>query len=137
MALRTRSWFDREKLFAAERIVRSSRAWMQVPYAGHWEGELILTTDRLFFLPHVDHAVLGNAAFWLTDITAVIQDGRNRVEVWTQAGRRVFELRGEHGGVTDLVARRATAWCDDVTSLRVEARSPERLGVHSQRRAAG
>jgi hypothetical protein len=65
----TRSWFDSDKLQPGERLLRSAPARIRTEAPPHWwVGELVLTSDRLFFLPSVDAPFLDDVAFWLADI---------------------------------------------------------------------
>ena len=55
MGSRSRTWFDSRMLLAGERFVRSATARLRTAAPPHWwEGELILTSDRLFFLPFAE-----------------------------------------------------------------------------------
>ncbi len=84
MATRSHTWFDAEKLLPGEELVRSGSAQLRIdtpPY--WWEGVLVLTSDRLFFLPHVHNPFLDRTAFWLRDLLDHAPAGRNRLHVRT------------------------------------------------------
>ena len=56
-------WFDHEKLLPGESLVREGFARLRTvepPY--WWEGDLILTSERLFFLPNVHNPTKGRSS---------------------------------------------------------------------------
>lgn len=127
-----RSWFDNEKLLPRERLARISPARLRVDGPPHWwEGMLILTNDRLFFLPEVDDASVGEAAFWLADVTAVDIAGRGRISVAAGRTNATFELIGP----VLFVGRRARLWLREIAQARLTA-VPRTL-VNHVRRATG
>ena len=138
MTRRTRSWFDEEKLFPQERIVRSSRAWMRTSQpCRNWEGELVLTTDRLFFLPEIEHPLIGGAAHWLSSIASATAIGRHEFRIGDGAAQTIFHVLGERAAMSDLIVNRANAWISEIAALRPQARSPETFAEPTRRRAAG
>ena len=133
MGSRSRTWFDSDMLLAGERLVRSATARLQTAAPPHWwEGELILTSDRLFFLPFAEHPLLPDAAFWLDDVAECAANGRNRFRIAAAEVDATFELTG----ATPLAAfgRNCAGWLRDVERLREAARPRESL---EGRRAAG
>ena len=128
----TRSWFDSDKLLPGERLLRSAPARIRTDAPPHWwEGELILTSDRLFFLPSVDEPFLDDAAFWLADIDSWRSARRNRLLVVVDDVEREFELMSTQP--VALIARSAPRWARDLASARAVARPRPDEG----RRAAG
>ena len=129
----THSWFDSDKLLDDERLLRTAPARVRTAAPPHWwEGELILTSDRLFFLPAVDDPLLPDVAFWLIDVTEWRAASRNRILVTAEDVEHEFQLVG--AGPVALIARSAPAWVRDLTQMRASARPRERL---EGRRAAG
>jgi hypothetical protein len=127
-----RSWFDSEKLLPRERLARIGPARLRVNGPPHWwEGMLILTNDRLFFLPEVDDASVGEAAFWLADLTAVDVAGRGRISVVAGRMNATFELIGP----MLFAGRRARLWLREITRGRLTA-VPRTL-VNNVHRATG
>jgi hypothetical protein len=131
MASRSHSWFDDEKLLRDERMVRSGRVRLRTdtpPY--WWEGSLILTTDRLFFLPDVENPLLDPVAFWLADVTLMWREGRRRFRVDGRDSRATFLALG-------LTGRHERAWLHAIESARAGARPRSAFGAPIRRRAAG
>jgi hypothetical protein len=138
MARRNRSWFDEEKLFPHERIVRSSRAWMRTPQASrYWEGEIVLTTDRLFFLPQVENPLVGRAAYWLASVTSLTPAGRHEFQISDGESQTTFHILGDHAPISDVLSNRAHVWIGEISALRPHARAPEVFAAPAPRRAAG
>jgi hypothetical protein len=111
----SRSWFGSDKLLPRERLARTGQARLRVDGPPHWwEGMLILTNDRLFFLPQVDDARVGDAAFWLADVTSVEAAGGARISVYAGRQRATLELTGPilFGG------HRARGWLHDIERAR-------------------
>ena len=138
----SRSWFDGDKLLPGERLLRSAPARIRTDAPPHWwEGELILTSDRLFFLPSVDEPFLDDAAFWLPDIASWRAGRRNRLLVVVDDVEREFELTSP--APVALIARSAARWSRDLASARTAARAAARprpsagRPVREGRRAAG
>ena len=130
MATRTNSWFDAEKLLYRERMVRSGRVRLRTsapPY--WWEGSLILTSDRLFFLPDVDSPLIDPVAFWLAEVTHVTSDGPRRLRVDGAGSKATFLALG-------LAGRSHHAWLRAIASVREGAR-PRSAFETPRRRAAG
>ncbi len=138
MGSNAQSWFDDEKLFPGERIARAGRAWYRTAAApGWWEGELILTTDRLFFLPNVDNASIGSVAFWLRDVTAATA-GRNRFTIAAGDEHAVFEAHdGSSVASAALLGIRQEPWLETIASLRGNARRYAVIVDAPRRRAVG
>jgi len=119
--MRRRSWFDVDKLLEGERLLRSMPARIRTDAPPHWwEGELILTSDRLFFLPSVDVPSLDDAAFWLCDVASWRTAGRNRLLVVIGGVRREFELAAP--ATAGLIGRSAARWARDLARARAAAR---------------
>jgi hypothetical protein len=138
MARRTRSWFDDEKLFPHERIIRSSRAWMKTLQASrYWEGEIVLTTDRFFFLPQVENPLIGSAAYWLASVTSLTPAGRHEFQIGAGGSRTTFRVLGDHAPISDVLSNRAHVWIGEISALRPHARVPEMFAAPVPRRAAG
>jgi len=128
----TRSWFDSEKLLPDERLLRSAPARIRTDAPPHWwEGELILTNHRLFFLPSVEEPFLDEAAFWLADLASWRTAHRNRLLVVAGGVEREFELMSP--APVALVGRSAARWARDLARARAAARPRPDEG----RRAAG
>jgi hypothetical protein len=129
----TRSWFDSDKLFDDERLVRSAPARVRTAAPPHWwEGELILTSDRLFFLPAVDDPLLDDVAFWLLDLKDWRAANRNRLIVAASDAEHEFQLVA--GDPVAMIAGSAPRWARDLTDMRAAARRRRPL---DRRRAAG
>jgi hypothetical protein len=93
MASRGHAWFDAAQLLSGEELARTSNARVRVdtpPY--WWEGVLVLTSDRLFFLPHVDNPFLSTVAFWLRDLIEFAPAGRNAFHVRTGNEAALFHV---------------------------------------------
>jgi hypothetical protein len=119
--MRKRSWFDVDKLLEGERLLRSVPARIRTDAPPHWwEGELILTSDRLFFLPSVDVPFHEGAAFWLRDVASWGASGRNRLLVVIDGVRREFDLATPATAM--LIGRSAARMARDLASARATAR---------------
>ncbi len=128
----TRSWFGSEKLLPGGRLLRSAPARIRTDAPPHWwEGELILTSDRLFFLPSVDEPFLDDAAFWLRDLASWRSARGNRLLVAADGVERAFELTTPAPAL--LIGRSAASWARALASARAVARPRPAEG----RRAAG
>lgn len=131
----TGSWFNEEKLLPGERTVRSGPALLRSDATPRWwEGQLILTTDRLFFLPFVENPLTADVAFWVRDIVQASRAGRNRLFVQGPDYDAVFQLRGARPGLTGIAGIRDAVWLRDIDAL---LRSPRRRAVEDPRRAVG
>ncbi len=138
MASRSHGWFDEAKLLPSERLVRLGTARLRMtgpPY--WWEGALTLTSDRLFFLPFVDHPRLDDAAFWLHDLTGAGRSGRNRFAVASGAHEATFHLVSSRRGPAGLIGDQAETWLQAIASLRPGARPHTAFENLPRRRAAG
>jgi hypothetical protein len=126
MATRRQSWFDNEKLLHHERMVRSGRVRLRTsepPY--WWEGALILTTDRLFFLPDAENPLVDGVAFWLADVALVMRDGARRFRIDAGGASATFLTVGRPG----------QRWLQAIESVRADARPQASFG--QRERAAG
>ncbi len=138
MASRSHGWFDEAKLLPSELQVRSGSARLRVsgpPY--WWEGALILTSDRLFFLPHVYSPRIDEAAFWLFDMTGAAPAGRNRFKVSAHGRTATFHLTTSRPGPAGLIGQQAKAWLEAIAALRASARPRTAFDEPAARRAAG
>jgi len=133
MASRGHGWFDEAKLLPSERLVHSGAALLRIPRPpGWWGGTLLLTSDRLFFLPTVDHQRLGDTAFWLRELSAVAT-ARHQIDVSARDGQATLYF----GDVaTALLRDQAAPWLRAIASAQPQAR-PRRAFEAPRRRAAG
>jgi hypothetical protein len=118
-----RSWFDKEKLLPDERLVREGPARLRAdgpPY--WWEGELILTTDRLLFLPHMHNAQIRDGSFWLNDVVECEKHGRDRIRIIGTNSYATFRLTG----MPAIPGLRWKSWTRDIARLTPQAR-PRRV----------
>jgi hypothetical protein len=127
MATRAESWFDREKLLPDESLIRQGPVRVRTPLAppGWWEGTLVLTSDRLFFLSFVHNPLVDTeAAYWLADIE-VSEAGRNRLRVHPKGNRAAsvtFQFLGARLDLQGLFGERGSAWRDEVVRAQLRAR---------------
>jgi len=129
----SRTWFDSRKVLEGERLVRSAPVRVRTeapPY--WWEGELILTSERLFFLPSVENPLLGDVACWLGDVVECRTIGRNRFRMAAQGLDRTFQLLSLRPAA--VLGFTAASWVRDVERLRGALGSRSPLQGH---RAAG
>jgi hypothetical protein len=137
MASRSHSWFDAAKLLPGEQLVRSARARMRIASPpGWWEGELVLTTDRLFFLPFIDNAHLHDTAFWLDEVRAHAA-GWNRLVVDTGDGQALFRIVGTISDGESAVGRLGAGWARAIERTCRAARPRPEFGDGHRHRAAG
>ena len=137
MASRSHGWFDDAKLLPGERCIRSGKVRLRIPGPPYWwEGALILTSDRLFFLPYVDHPRLGITAFWLHELAVTAAAGRNRFAARNAQEHATFHLIGPRAGPAGLIDDQATAWLTAITAAQPAAR-PQAEFDRPARRAAG
>ena len=126
MAARSRTWVDDAMLLPGETLVREAPARIrtQAP-PGWWEGHLILTSDRLFFLPQAKNPLLHEQlAFWLADIEEA-DGGRNRLRVHvigSDAPGATFQFLGPRLGPRGLLGERGRIWMYQVRRAKVHAR---------------
>jgi hypothetical protein len=138
MASRSHGLFDEAQLLPSDRLVRSGTARLRIPEPPYWwEGTLILTSDRLFFLPHVDQVRLDQAAFWLHHLTSWERAGRNRFRVAAAGEESTFHLIGGRPGPAALIGDQAGAWLQAIASLQRNARPRTAFADKPRRRAAG
>lgn len=134
----SRTWFDADKLLRGERLVRSGPARLQIAAPPHWwDGHLILTTDRLFFLPHVESPLVQDAAFWLEDVVQAARAGRNRLFVFAHSGDMTLELPSTGAGIAGLLGHREAGWRRAIARLQRGARKRPQRQIEGPRRAAG
>lgn len=113
MASRSHGWFDAAQLLPGEELVRMCNARVRTdtpPY--WWEGRLILTSDRLFFLPFVENPFLSTVAFWLRDVLEAGPAGRNAFHVRTTAEAALFRVKEQ--GVAAFLGRSGRSWASSV-----------------------
>lgn len=125
------SWSDAEHLLPGERFVREARAELYVdivPY--RWAGTLLLTSDRLFFIPYITNPLIENAACWLDEIIAVRAVARHGLSVATRDRATTFELTG---GPFALRGR-GRSWLRTIEAMKPGARHRGEFGL-SRRRA--
>ncbi|MBI2724333.1 MAG: hypothetical protein HYX50_04650 [Chloroflexi bacterium] len=110
----SRSWFDSAQLLAGERLIRSAPARVRVPGPpGWWDGRLVLTTDRIFFLATSERADDARIAFWLTDVVQASARPEGRLLVFAHSGDALFGL--EEGPLRRAwPGRGPAAWCADI-----------------------
>jgi len=138
MASRSHGWFDDAKLLPTERMVRSGPARLRIPGPPYWwEGTLTLTSDRIFFLPYVEHPGLDVTAFWLHDLLTSTSDARNRFAVASPDRKAAFHLTGPPSARAGWISSQARAWLQAIDELRHDARPPAAFEDHPRRRAAG
>jgi hypothetical protein len=137
MASRGHTWFDDEKLLEGEEFVRSGIARVHTAAPPHWwEGELILTSDRLFFLPHVHNPFLPHTAFWLQEIHTAEPAGRGAIHVGTDDLEAIFRIPDT--GKTILAGKTASHWLRLIAAFRRAARPRTAFEQETRpRRAAG
>jgi hypothetical protein len=127
MATRSQSWFDSAKLLAGESMIRQAQVRLRTPTAppGWWEGTLVLTTDRLFFLAHVENPLIeSEAAYWLSELS-VEDAGRNRLRVYPRGNRAAsvtFQFLGPRLDPQGILGERGRSWLLDVTRAQLRAR---------------
>ncbi len=133
MASRSHRWFDEAKLLPDERLVRSGAVLLHIPRAPYWwDGTLFLTSDRLFYLPTVDHERLGDHAFWLYELAARAP-GRHQIRVTVAGEQTTFDFSG---AAAALFHDRGAPWLRAIADARPEAR-PRSAFETPRRRAAG
>jgi hypothetical protein len=126
MAVRTRSWFDAAKLLSGESLIREAPVRLRTSAPpGWWEGTLVLTSDRLFFLPSVRNPLAtADIAFWLADLEEA-PAGRNRLLVRNIADGRTsftFQFMGPLLGPRGLLGERGKIWLYEIRRARRHAR---------------
>ena len=136
MASRGHDWFDDEKLLSGEELVRSGTARVRTdtpPY--WWEGRLVLTSDRLFFLPFVENPFLGRVAFWLFDLIECGPAGRNSFHVRTTNDAALFHVLDL--GPAAIAGRAGRSWLRRIDGQVRSARPSAAFDAPPHRRAAG
>ena len=135
MASRGQHLFDAQKLLLHEKMVRAGVARVRTdtpPY--WWEGDLVLTSDRLFFLPHVANPLLPRTAFWLHDLIDVGPAGRNRLHLRTTHEAALFQVLDVGPGAA--IGRGAAAWLRLIETHRRYARPAAAFDDREQQRRA-
>jgi len=126
MAVRSRTWVDDAMLLPGETLIReaSVRIRTQAP-PGWWEGTLVLTSDRLFFVPRVHNPLMQEqVAFWLADIEET-DGGRNRLRVHTIGSDSpgvTFLFGGPLLGPRGLLGERGRIWLYQIRRAKLHAR---------------
>jgi len=120
------SWFDESKLLPGESLIREAHVRLRTQYPpGWWEGALVLTTDRLFFLPFVHNPLVNtDLAFWLAD-TEELPAGRNRMRVRKLADASMpatFQFLGPWLGPRGILGERGKIWVFEMRRARRRAR---------------
>jgi hypothetical protein len=119
---RSRAWSGAEHLLSGERIVRQARARLLASAPPHrWEGVLVVTTDRLLFVPDVYNELIGDAALWLAGLIDVNAPARERLHAATRERSFVFELPGLLATIRGV----ARGWVKTITLLQQTARAPD------------
>lgn len=126
MVAQAQSWFDAEKLLPGESLIREAPVRLRTPSPpGWWEGTLILTSDRLFFLPAIRNPLIrGHVAYWLADLeeSAV---GRNLLRVH-KLGSAVppvtLQFLGPRLGPRGILGERGKIWMFEIRRARTHAR---------------
>jgi hypothetical protein len=125
MAGATSSWFDKEKLLPGETMVLDAPVRLRTPSPpGWWEGTLVLTSDRIFFLPYVHNPLTRPIAFWLADIEE-LPAGRNRLRIRKTATGNpsaTFQFLGPRLGPRGILGERGKIWLYQVRRARRHAR---------------
>ena len=134
MASRSHRWFDDAKLLPDERLVRSGAVLLHIPRLPHWwDGTLFLTTDRLFFLPTVDHERLGDHAFWLAELS-LHEPGRHQIRIAVGDKQSTFDFSG---AAVAILRDRAAPWIRAIAEAQPHARPQSAFEAPVHRRAAG
>jgi hypothetical protein len=118
-------WFDREKLLPGESLVREGFARLRThepPY--WWEGDLILTSERLFFLPNVHNPLAEPAAYWLAKVLGANRDGYSAIVIDAGAEHATFQVAGHFNWLPWVARRRVKAWLGDIKFASRRARPP-------------
>ena len=127
-------WFDPEKLLPGESLVRDGFARLRTdspPY--WWEGDLILTSERLFFLPNVGNPHARPAAYWLAKVLGAERSGYSAIHVDAGREHAVFEVAGHFNWIPLVARRRVTQWLADIQRVRRHARPPRAFEEPDQR----
>jgi hypothetical protein len=118
-------WFDPHKLLPGERLVRDGFARLRTPAPPFWwEGDLILTSDRLFFLPNIDNPHAEPAAYWLAMVHGAERSGYSAIHIDAGDEHAVFEVAGHFNWLPWLASRRVRDWLTDIKEARRRARPP-------------
>ncbi len=93
--MRRGSWFGDAQLMPGERVIRTGAARIRIEARpGWWEGRLVLTSDRLCFLPEAEHPDVGTTAVWISDVRHAAPLGKNRLLVSSVDTDLLLELLG-------------------------------------------
>ena len=118
-------------LLPEERVVRESRGWLRTTFPPlRWEGTLVLTVDRILFVPDVYNELIGDLSMWLSDLAEINAPGRARLHFSTREQDAVVELPGL-GGLLTSAARRWVRAVEDsamISTPASAARDDRRVG---------
>lgn len=114
-------WLEPEQLLPGETFVREGPARLRTyspPF--WWEGELVLTSDRVFFLPGVENPYEGAVAFWLAEVVDEEHAESGLLRLSSTEGRTVFQIPG----FGFLAERGAKKWAQTIATCKPRARHP-------------
>jgi hypothetical protein len=118
-------WFDREKLLPGEKLVRDGFARLRTQSPPFWwEGDLILTSERLFFLPNVQNPLAEPAAYWLAKVLGATRNGYSAININAGAEHATFEVAGHFNWLPFIARRRVEKWLADINAARRHALPP-------------
>ena len=134
--MRRGSWFGDAQLLPGERVIRTGAARIRIKARpGWWEGRLVLTSDRLFFLPDAEHPDVEATALWISDVRHAAPLGKNRLLVSSVDADLLVELLGAPISPAGLLGRRGEMWTRAIDAVR-ESAAPV-AAIERRRRAAG
>ena len=134
--MRRGSWFGDAQLLPGERVIRTGAARIRIKARpGWWEGRLVLTSDRLFFLPDAEHPNVETTAVWISDVRHAAPLGKNRLLVSSVDTDLLVELLGVPISPVGLLGRRGDLWAGAIEAARESA--PVAASMERRRRAAG
>jgi hypothetical protein len=123
--------FEPRQLLPDERLLMRRRAQLATAGPpGWWEGELFLTSDRLFFLPIIMNDLIGDAAFWLAGLRYARAESAGVLCIADDDREATFRLQGIR-----ILSRgaRARTWVDAIDAARPAARPGSELAVRPDR----
>ncbi|MBF6600014.1 MAG: hypothetical protein IVW36_05855 [Dehalococcoidia bacterium] len=124
------SRFDTKQLLPGERLLREARAELLLHFEPYrWDGALVLTSERLFFLPQVTNPLIAGAAFWIDEVARVARTGRHRLHVTADSGSASFALVGSMLAPRD----RAQPWLREIAALASLRPAPARFDAGRRR----
>lgn len=134
-------WLEPEQLLPGESIIREGPARLRTyspPF--WWEGGIVLTSDRIFFLPSVENPFESAISFWLADVVDEEHAESGMLRLSSPEGRTVFQIPG----IGFLAERGARKWAEIIAVSKLRARPhtafetpPARRRDIGRRRAAG